>query len=134
MAPETIDLQPGDPCPVCGGPFAPARRLTPADWLRLFDKENPQPVPDFTDTLHPDKVQDLGALHICTRCRYKTRFAGENRPRVDSRGDRSLGAGRDARDDASRREATAQRDLEASRRRIAELEAERARSQDSPPG
>jgi hypothetical protein len=131
MSPAPMDLQPGDPCPQCGGTFTPARRLSPAEWLRLFDKENPQAVPPRTDTLHPDQVRALGALHLCTSCSYKTRFPVEDRARVDGRGRRVPADARGGFDDAERFESQTQSQLDASRKRIAELEAERARSQGS---
>lgn len=132
MAAETITLHAGDPCPVCGGTFAPARQLTAAEWLKLYDKENPQPVPPFTDTLHPDQMQALGALFLCQRCDYKTRFPVDDQTRVDGRGRRVPTDPRDARGDDGRSDDQTRRELDASRKRIAELEAERARSQAPP--
>jgi ribosomal protein S27AE len=71
---DPVDLKPGDPCPNCGGAFVAARPLSKAEYDRIFDRENPEPPPTGADTARPDYVAQHGALYLCPRCGYKTRF------------------------------------------------------------
>lgn len=52
---EPKELHPGDPCPACGGELKPATHDTASDEQRA----------------------ELGDLHACTSCRYKTRFKAD---------------------------------------------------------
>jgi len=71
---DVITLKPGDPCPNCGGKLEECRALSAADYARIYDRDNPQPVPARTDTMHPDQRAEHGALWQCIRCAYATRF------------------------------------------------------------
>ncbi len=73
---EAIVLKIGDPCPACGGAFVAARALTAEEHRHAFDKENPQAVSRNVDTMPPDQIADHGALYVCGRCAYQTRFQG----------------------------------------------------------
>lgn len=72
---EPVKLKRGDPCPACGGKLEAARVATDAEFARARDRENPQTLAPGTDTATPEQRAELGALHVCGRCRYQTRFA-----------------------------------------------------------
>lgn len=70
-----------DPCPACGGAFAPARVPTPEQLAASRDRENPIALGDKVDTATAEQRAELGALHICGGCGYQTRVKPERKPR-----------------------------------------------------
>jgi len=74
---EPKELKRGDACPSCDGELRPARVLSDDEHRRLYDRENPMAVPPHTDTANARQRAELGELHICALCGYKTRFPVE---------------------------------------------------------
>lgn len=72
--PDPKVLKLGDPCPACGGELVAAPVPTDDQFRKAFDKENPAMLPPGMDTANPDQRADLGALHVCSTCKYRTRF------------------------------------------------------------
>jgi len=85
------ELNRGDACPNCGGELVAARVPTDEEFRKAFDRENPVALPPYTDTANPDQREELGELHICHDCGYKTRFEAESQGSSSSsaRGDRA---------------------------------------------
>ena len=71
------ELKRGDPCPSCDGELRPARVMADEDYRLVYDRENPMAVPPHSDTANARQRAELGELHICALCGYKTRFPAE---------------------------------------------------------
>jgi predicted RNA-binding Zn-ribbon protein involved in translation (DUF1610 family) len=85
---EPTTLAIGDACPACGDELVAARVPTVEQYRKAFDKENPVALQPGMDTAAPDARAELGVLHTCRRCGYRTRFkdqtrGGGKRSRVD---------------------------------------------------
>lgn len=105
---EPIELNPGDPCPACGGELKPARVASAEEYERAFDRENPVALPAGADTATPRQRAELGALHRCTTCRYETRFREGDADRGDG-GEGNGGEGEGAGEGKPRRSASSRR-------------------------
>lgn len=66
--------KPGDPCPQCGGAFRAATVPTDEQRAAASHRENPTVLPPNTDTATKDDIAELGVLHTCTGCGYRTRL------------------------------------------------------------
>lgn len=75
----------GDPCPNCGGELVAARVPTDAEYSAATAKENPAAWPHGADTATPEKRAELGALHQCATCGYRTRIGATLDEQVDAR-------------------------------------------------
>lgn len=67
-------LTPKDTCPNCGHAFEAAPVPTAEQRTRAADRENREPLPPHFDTMSAEQRAEHGALWLCTRCDYKTRF------------------------------------------------------------
>lgn len=68
------EVQAGDPCPQCGGQFVEHRAPTDAEARAAADPEKRQPLPYRVDTADQATRDELGALHECETCHYRSRF------------------------------------------------------------
>jgi hypothetical protein len=85
-------VQAGDPCPQCGGQFVEHRAPTDAEARAAADPEKRQPLPFRVDTADAATRDELGALHECETCHYRSRFksaAAADDAASSSRGSRS---------------------------------------------
>lgn len=72
-----IELQPGDPCPGCGGTLVKAPQ--PSDAQRAAaantkDADRWVPLPPHYDTAPLSDIAELGELWRCPGCGYPHRF------------------------------------------------------------
>lgn len=74
MTTEAKPLQPGEPCPACGGDLKPAPVPTAAQRHAAADHENPVPLPAHFDTATEEFRAEHGALSRCVGCGYASRF------------------------------------------------------------
>jgi hypothetical protein len=84
--PKVLKL--GDPCPACGGDLKAAPVPSDEQFRKAFDRENPIMLPPGMDTAKPEDRAELGALHSCGACGYKTRFKSDEKP-AKKRGDKT---------------------------------------------
>lgn len=71
---EPKPLKPGDHCPNCDVAFLAARVPTPDQRRKAEDRENREPLPPGFDTASDAVRHELGGLHECPLCHYRTRF------------------------------------------------------------
>lgn len=74
---EAKALKRGDDCPNCGGDLRALKVPSAEQWRKHIDREAPEPLPPSYDTATPDQRADLGELHLCHTCGYRTRFPVE---------------------------------------------------------
>jgi predicted Zn-ribbon and HTH transcriptional regulator len=72
-------LNRGDKCPQCDGDFRIAPGMTPEQYAKAYDRENPAPIPSHMDTASPEVRERLGELARCRECGYVTRFPIEKK-------------------------------------------------------
>lgn len=119
------ELKRGDACPSCDGELRPARVLSDEEFRLVYDRENPMAVPPHTDTANARQRAELGELHICALCGYKTRFPAETAAREPDRPTADRPAWSSPSRPAHEVEADASGEAARLRARIAELEARR---------
>lgn len=116
-------LHAGDPCPICGGDFAPDPEQDPERLIEAKHLNSPNPdAAARYERRSMEKADREGVIHKCVRCGYRARFKTAEAAAADDAADDAAQQKRDkARDD---RDAKAREAREAEERRGHEGEGE----------
>jgi hypothetical protein len=91
-------LHAGDPCPICGGDFAPDPEQDPARLIKAKDLNSPNPDAAARYARRAtEKADREGVIHKCGRCGYRARFKTAE---ADAAADAAENAARHGRDKA----------------------------------